>query len=179
MPRISPVATPQPETPLAVTLDQMKARLGRVPNAYATLAQSPATLQGYFAFSAALHKGRLTARQRESLALAISQANDCQYCLSAHTVTGKMAGLTPDQIRKARAGKSDDPLEHTIADFAIKAMQQRGMVSDDDLKKARAAGVDEGLMIEIIANIALMTVTNYVNRLADPEIDFPIVQTQL
>jgi hypothetical protein len=34
-------------------------------------------------------------------------------------------------------------------------------------------------MIEIIANIALMIVANYANRLADPKIDFPVVQTQL
>jgi len=33
--------------------------------------------------------------------------------------------------------------------------------------------------MEIVANIALMTVTNYSNRLADPAIDFPVVQTQL
>ena len=42
----------------------------------------------------------------------------------------------------------------------------------------REAGVDDGLMVEITANIALMTVTNYAHRLADPEIDFPVVQIQ-
>jgi uncharacterized peroxidase-related enzyme len=179
MPNISPVVSPQPETPLAATLQKIKATLGKIPNAYATLAQSPAALDGYLAFSAALRKGRLTARQRELLALAISQANECQYCLSAHTVTGKMAGLTPEQIRDARAGQSADPLEHALVAFALRAMQQRGMLSDEEIKVARAAGVDDGLMIEIIAHIALLTVTNYVNRLADPEIDFPVVQIQL
>jgi uncharacterized peroxidase-related enzyme len=179
MPRISPVTAPQSDTPVAATLGQIKAKLGRVPRAYATIAQSPAAIDGYLAFSSALHKGRLTARQREMLALAISQANECQYCLSAHTVTGKMAGLTPDQIRQAREGRSNDLLDNAIVVFAIKLMQQRGIVSDEDMKAAREVGVDDGLMMEIIANIALMTVTNYANRLADPEIDFPVVQIQL
>jgi uncharacterized peroxidase-related enzyme len=179
MPRISPVTAPQPDTPVAVTLGQIKAKLGRVPNAYATIAQSPAALNGYLAFSSALQHGRLRARQREMLALAISQANECQYCLSAHTVTGKIAGLTPEQIRQARAAGSGDPLDNAIVTFAIKVMQQRGMVSDEDLEAARESGVDDGLMMEIIANIALMIVTNYANRLADPEIDFPVVQIQL
>jgi alkylhydroperoxidase family enzyme len=90
-----------------------------------------------------------------------------------------MAGLSPDQIRQARTATSNDPLDDAIMAFAIKLIQQRGMVSDEDLKAAREAGVDDGLMMEIIANIALMTVTNYANRLADPEIDFPVVQIQL
>jgi uncharacterized peroxidase-related enzyme len=153
--------------------------MGKVPNAFATIANSPATLDGYLKFSTTLQGGQLTSRQRELLALAISQVNECQYCLSAHSVTGKMAGLTPDQIREARAGKSNDPLENAIVTFATQAIQQRGRVSDEELNAARVAGVDDGLMIEIIATIALMTVTNYVNRLADPEIDFPVVQTQL
>lgn len=179
MPRIAPVRAPQPDSPVAATFAQIKAKVGKVPKAYATIAQSPAAISGYLAFSSALQQGRLTARQREMLALAISQVNECQYCLSAHTVTGKMAGLTPDEIRNARAAQIKDPLENAIVTFAIKAMQQRGMVSDEDLRAAREAGVDDGLMMEITANIALMTVTNYANRLADPEIDFPVVQTQL
>lgn len=179
MPRISPVIAPQPETPVATTFAQIKAKMGKVPNAFATIANSPATLDGYLKFSTTLQSGQLTSRQRELLALAISQVNECQYCLSVHSVTGKMAGLTPDQIREARAGKSNDPLENAIVTFATQAIQKRGRVSDEELNAARVAGVDDGLMIEIIATIALMTVTTYVNRLADSEIDFPVVQTQL
>jgi uncharacterized peroxidase-related enzyme len=179
MPRIAPVTAPEPDSPVAATFAQVKATVGKVPKAFATIAQSPAAASGYLAFSSALQQGRLTARQRETLALAISQVNECQYCLSVHTVTGKMAGLTPDEIRQARAAQIKDPLENAIVAFAIKAMQQRGMVSDEELRAAREAGVDDGLLIEITANIALMTVTNYANRLADTEIDFPVVQTQL
>src|ERR1700757_433320 len=157
MPRISPVVAPEPDTSVAATLAQIKAKLGKVPNAFATIAQSPAALDGYLAFSASLSKGRLTARQRELLALAISQANECQYCLSAHSATAKMAKVTPDQIRQARAANSDDLLENAILTFAIKTLQQRGLVSDADLEAARAAGLDDGLLVEIIANIALMT----------------------
>ncbi|SEG43495.1 uncharacterized peroxidase-related enzyme [Bryocella elongata] len=179
MPRISPVTAPEPDSPIAALLAQIKARSGKVIKAYATMAQSPVALEGYLAFSAALQKGRLTARQREILALLISQSNECQYCLSVHSTTARMAGLTPGQIRQARTASSDDPLENAIATFALKAMQQRGQVSDADMAAAREAGVDDGLMIEIIANIALMTMTNYANRLADPVIDFPVVQVQL
>ena len=82
MSRIQPVSQPQPAA--AQTLTTLRRNLGMVPNLYATLAHSPALLNGFLAFAEALGKGRLTAPQRELLALAIGQANACQYCLSAH-----------------------------------------------------------------------------------------------
>jgi alkylhydroperoxidase family enzyme len=55
-------------------------------------------------------------------------------------------------------------------------VRQRGLVSGQDLDLARKAGIDDGLMLEIVANIALHTLTNYANRLADTEIDSPVVE---
>ncbi len=46
----------------------------------------------------ALDSGRLTGAQREIVALAVGQANKCQYCLSAHTLMGKGAGLDDGHI---------------------------------------------------------------------------------
>jgi AhpD family alkylhydroperoxidase len=75
-----------------------------VPNLFSTFAQSPAVLNGYLGFSDALGKGVLTAAQREIVALAVAQANECQYCLSAHTLMGKGAGLSSEaSARPARA----------------------------------------------------------------------------
>lgn len=95
------------------------------------------------------------------------------------TLAAGKAGLSRDQVLKARAGKSEDPLNDSILAFTREALAHRGQVSDAELEAAHSAGVDDGLLMEIIANIALTTVTNYSNRLADPAIDFPVVQTQL
>jgi uncharacterized peroxidase-related enzyme len=179
MPRITPIKDPQPETPAGTTLAQIEAKLGKVPNAFATIAHSPSALDGYLAFSSALGNGRLTPRQRESIALLVSQVNECQYCLFAHTLTARKAGLNREQVLEARAGRSEDPLNNAILAFTREAIEQRGQVSDAELEAAHSAGLDDGLLMEIVANIALMTVTNYSNRLADPAIEFPAVQTKL
>ena len=179
MPRIEPIKDPQPETLVARTFTQIKTKLGKVPNAFATIAHSPAALEGYLAFASALINGRLAPRQRESIALLVSQANQCQYCLSAHSLTARKAGLSREQVFEARAGRSEDPLDNAILVFTRAALEMHGRVSDADLEADHSAGLDDGLLMEIIANIALMTVTNYSNRLADPAIDFPVVQTQL
>lgn len=178
MPRISPISGSTDATVTAV-LDDMKARRGRAPNAMTTLAQSPAAFNGYHALSKALMRGRLTIRQREIVALVTAQANACQYCLSGHTQTAATVGLSPTDILNARAGKSDNTLDNAIATFATKVIQQRGLVDDADLIVAREDGVDDSLMVEIVANISLNTLTNYNNRLADTEIDFPVVQLEL
>jgi uncharacterized peroxidase-related enzyme len=178
MPRISPISE---STDAAVTavLDDMKVRRGKAPNAMATLAQSPAAFNGYHAFKKALGKGRLTIRQREIVALVTAQANSCQYCLSGHTEAAAAFGLSTTDILNARTGKGANALDNAIATFAMKVIQQRGLVDDDDLVVARGAGVDDSLMVEIVANVALNTLTNYNNRLADTDIDYPVVPLEL
>src|SRR3970282_1778640 len=88
----------------AATLDAVKARLGMVPNLYATLAKAPAALDALLAINEAISGGGLNAKEREIFALAPSQANRCRYCLSAHTLLGKNAGLSVKETELARAG---------------------------------------------------------------------------
>lgn len=176
MSRIAPVVPDNTATKVAVTLSQIKASLGSVPNVFALLANAPVALDGYLSLSKALSRGRLTARQREILALAIAQENECQYCLSAHTALAEAAGISETDTLKARFGKSDDPFELALTSFAKNVVRQRGLVSDWDLDLGRKAGIDDGLALEIVANVALNTLTNYANRLADTEIDSPVVE---
>jgi uncharacterized peroxidase-related enzyme len=175
MARIQPINRNEATGAVAATLDGVKAKIGVVPNLFATFANAPAVLNAYLAFSEALTHGRLTAAQRETLALAIGQANSCQYCLSAHTLLAKGAGLDATAIRNARQGQANDPLTDALARLAVNIVQQRGVLSDDDLEQARAAGADDGLIVEVIASVALNTLTNYTNHIAATDIDFPVV----
>lgn len=179
MARIAPVATSNLDPKVAATLSHVKTSLGKVPNLFATLANAPVALDAVLSLSRTLSRGRLSARQREILALAIAQKNECQYCVSAHTASSKAAGISATDAIKARNGNSDDPFERALTNFAKNLIRQRGLVSDHDLKTARKLGIDDGLMLEIVANVALNTLTNYVNRLADTEIDFPVVPVEI
>ena len=176
MSRIAPVVPANTDPKVAATLSQIKANLGNVPNVFALLANAPVALNGYLSLSKALSRGRLTARQREILALATAQENECQYCLSAHTALAEAVGLSETDTLKARFGNSDDPFERALTSFVKNIVRQRGLVSGQDLGLARKSGIDDGLMLEIVANVALHTLTNYANRLADTEIDAPLVE---
>jgi uncharacterized peroxidase-related enzyme len=176
MSRIASVIPANTDPKVAATLSQIKANLGNVPNVFALLANAPVALDGYLSLSKALSRGRLTARQREILALATAQENECQYCLSAHTALAEAVGLSETDTLKARFGNSDDPFERALTSFVKNIVRQRGLVSGQDLDLARKSGIDDGLMLEIVANVALHTLTNYANRLADTEIDAPLVE---
>ena len=179
MSRINPVNPAKADAGTQATLAAVKAKIGMVPNLFATFAQSPAVLNGYLALSDALGKGVLTAKQREIVALATAQVNECHYCLSAHTQLGKGAGLAPDAIAAARKGEAADTVDNAIASFARRLTETRGHVNDADIAAARNAGLDDARLVEVIAQVTLNVFTNFTNNVAKTEIDFPKVDIAL
>lgn len=175
MARIQPLNIEQADDTTKASLDTVKRKLGVVPNLLRTLALSPTALQGYLGFSDAATKGQLNAGQREIVALAVAQNNECGYCLAAHTLIGKNAGLNEDQVQSARAGRGVNETDTALARFASQVTESRGLVSDAQIAELKSAGFDDGVVIEVVALVALNTLTNYVNHVADTEIDFPAV----
>lgn len=168
--------TIQPESAAGRTkelLDTVQHKLGLVPNMARAMANSPAALDGYLQLSGALAKGTLSTRIREQIALAVAEANGCDYCLAAHTAVAKAAGLTAEQTRDARRASLVDPRTAAIVRFARRLIDVRGQVSEADLAAVRSAGWDDGTIAEVIANVALNVFTNYFNVAAATDLDFP------
>ncbi len=177
--RITPVDPTQAEGHAKELLSVVKQKLGMVPNALKTMARSPAVLEGYLGFTGALGKGTLRAKDRERIALVVSQTNGCEYCLSGHSLTGKMAGLNPEQIRAAREGKADDGKSQALLNLTQNLLERRGNVSDEQLAEARQAGLTDAELVEVVGNVAVMTLTNFLNQLAHTDVDFPYVSPTL
>ena len=57
-------------------------------------------------------------------------------------------------------------------------MDERGHLTDADLQRARAAGLSDGEIVEVVANAVLNIFTNYLNTAGQTEIDFPVVRAQ-
>lgn len=176
MSRIRPVNHEESTGKAKDLLDAVKAKFGAVPNMMKTMAQSPAVLDAYLKFSGTLGEGRLPGTLREQIALASAEINDCGYCAAAHTALGKRVGLGEDAIVAAREGQAADPKVDAALKFVRALVVNRGDVSSADLGAVQAAGWSEGDVAEIIANTALNIFTNYFNRIAGTEIDFPIAR---
>ena len=167
--------TPNASLPL---LEAVHKQLGVVPNLMKMVGNSPAALEGYLSLNGALAKGSLGAKTGERIALAIAEFNNCSYCLSAHTYLGKnVAKLDDAEIAANRIGKSNDAKADAAVRFASKVAQARGHVSDSDVRLIKEAGYDDAQIVEIVLHVALNTLTNYVNEVAQTEIDFPVISS--
>ena len=156
-------------------LDAVEKQLGVVPNLFRLVGNSPAALEGYLGLNGALGR-TLDAKTRERIALAIAQANGCDYCLSAHSYLGlNLAKIDETEIALNRAGHSGDAKADAAVVFARKVLDARGKVSDADIAAVRLAGFSEAQVIEITAAVALNVLTNYINNVAETDIDFRVV----
>ncbi len=179
MPRIQPIQTQDASGKAKDLLNAVQAKIGMTPNLMKTLAHSPAALEGYLSFSGALATGVLNAKLREQIAIAVAQANSCQYCLSAHTTIGKMTGVKPEELAQSRHAHSADPKIDAALQFAQKLVVQRGLATDGDLDAIRASGYTEAEITEIVSHVGLNIFTNYFNNVAQTEVDFPVVDLAL
>lgn len=179
MSRIQPIQNADATGKAKQLLDGVQAKIGMTPNLMKTLAQAPAALEGYLNLSGALATGLLDAKFREQVALAVAQANSCEYCLSAHSTIGKMVGLKAEEVAASRHSQAADPKQDAGLKFAQALVVNRGLVSDSTLETVRKAGFSDGEITEIVAHVALNTLTNYFNHVAQTEVDFPKVSVQL
>ena len=107
MSRIQPVTSPT-DNATSELFKAVKGQMGVVPNIIATMANSTAVAKAYLSFSQELSTGTLSPRLREQIALVVGEENNCDYCVAAHTVLGKGAGLTEHETLNARQSKSSD-----------------------------------------------------------------------
>lgn len=179
MSRIAPVDPAAAEGKLRDLFAGLQKGLGAVPNLYRVVARSPAALEGALALAGALGRGRLRPRLREQIAIAVAQANACDYCLSAHTALGRGLRVSDLDLALAREGRASDPQDEAALRFVLRVLERRGRVDDADLEGVRTAGFDDGQVVELVANTVLNVFTNYLNQVAETEIDFPVVRTSV
>ncbi|WP_205324158.1 carboxymuconolactone decarboxylase family protein [Glycomyces sp. YM15] len=161
----------------AALLTGVQKQLGVTPNMAKAMANSPAVLKAYLGLSGELAGGALPAPLRERIALLSAQENGCDYCLSAHTyLAAKTAGLGETAIAQARRGEADEPKTAAALAFAAAVLRGKGGVDDTELKAAREAGLTDEEIAEVVANVALQVFTNYFNKTADTDIDWPVVR---
>lgn len=173
MTRIQPVDRNSADPAVVEWLDSIRKKMGMVPNLISTMAQSPAVAKAYVGFSQTLSKGTLPPRLHDQLSLAVGEMNGCDYCVAAHTASGKGLGMSEDETLEARRGVSRDPKENAALEFALELVTRRGRVSDADLERVRAAGFTDGEIGEIVAHVALNIFSNYFNLVAQTDVDFP------
>lgn len=174
-PRLPLLDAANAPAPAGALLEQVEQAFGATPNMFRAVANSPAALASMWAAFGALGTGRLDARLGEQIAVAVADLNDCAYCLAAHTMLGRKAGASAEQMAAAEAGQADDPKTAAALRFAAQVVRRRAQVEADDVEALRRVGFDDGQIMEIMAHVALNLFTNYVNVAFEVPLDFPRV----
>ena len=152
--------------------DKMKSTLGKVPNLYATLAHSEYALGSYLALQNA--RSSIAGKAREVINLVVSQVNQCEYCLAAHTLIGKKLGFSDAQILELRSGKARfDAKLDALARLTRDIVLSRGHPNQGLLEGFFAEGWTKENLIDAIVAIGDKTVTNYLHGTTQVPVDFP------
>jgi uncharacterized peroxidase-related enzyme len=157
-------------------LGQIHQAFGATPNMFKAVANSTAALKSMWGSFGALGGGVIPAKLGEQIAVAIADCNDCEYCLAAHTVLGRKAGATAEEMSAAQGGQSSDPKTAAALKFAVAVVNNRAQIADGDVDALRAAGFSDEEVVEILAHVALNLFTNYVNVAFKVPVDFPGVK---
>ncbi|WP_213086932.1 carboxymuconolactone decarboxylase family protein [Chitinophaga agrisoli] len=153
--------------------DNLKSALGMVPNLYATMAYSNTGLENYLNFQNG--KTSLSKKEKEAINLVVSQVNGCNYCLSAHTLLGKMNGFTEEQtIEIRKGGAAFDSKLDALVKFTRDATINKGRVSEVTLTNFFNAGYTHASIVDVMIAIADKVVMNYIHNLTEVPIDFPL-----
>lgn len=173
MARLNIVAPQQATGRTKELYDAIQRAIGMVPNIYQGLGNSPVALEGVLHTDGLLKKGQLSAAEIEAVKLAVSEAYGCSYCLAAHTLLGKKAGLTDAETVSIRRGTSQQPRIGALVKFVNAALPPRARISDADLVAVKAAGYNDAQIAETVQVIAQTVFTNLFNRVNHTSLDFP------
>jgi AhpD family alkylhydroperoxidase len=154
-------------------LDATQQQLGRVPNLYKAMANSPVGLSAYLAFRKELQNGILDVGMRERIALLTAQLNSCDYCIAAHSFRAEKVGLSSEDIKNTRHARSDSMKTNAALQFVKELIHNKGSAEDETKNVLVESGWNEAEIGEMVAHVALNVFSNYFKQVAQPELDFP------
>jgi len=153
-------------------LAKAEKKYGFVPNILGVMANSPALLEAYMAVSQIFEKTSFSAAEKQTVLLAVSTENGCDYCKGAHTAIAKMQKVDEAVLKAINNGEKlpDDKLD-ALFTFTRTMVEKRGLPSDDDLQAFFDAGYSEAQVQDVIVGIGMKTLSNYNNHIAGTPLD--------
>jgi len=179
---MSRIAIPPVESATGATAalyDQIRKSVGgSLPNLYAALGHlAPSGLSAVLNAEGVLSSGSLDKPDLETIKLSVSAETGCDYCEAAHSLLGKMAGLSPGALRAIRTdATTGEAKRDALLRFVRLILRTHGTLDEKEVAAIRAAGYSDTQLADISLAIALTIYTNTFNRINDTAVDFPPVR---
>lgn len=157
----------------AEVFEEIKKKVGMLPNLYAAMGNYPQLLKGFLAFEDTLKQGVFTTKENEAIALAVSQANGCDYCLAAHSTIAQMVGFSEKEVVSIRKGVVADQRLNALTALASQLTENKGKATQETIDDFISAGYTNQAFVELIGIVAIRSITNYIFTNGDFYVDFP------
>jgi AhpD family alkylhydroperoxidase len=150
-----------------------KEKFGFVPNLLGEFAEAPVVLEGYLKLDEIVGKTSFSPKEQQLAILAVSIENECHYCSAIHSTILKNQLNTDKAIVNAvrNGDKLPDEKLNGLVTYVRTAVEKRGHVSEGNLQAFIDAGYTKQNALEVNLIIALKTISNYTNHLADTPLD--------
>ncbi len=153
-------------------LGKVNEKYGFIPNLMGVLAESPAALEAYATLSGIFEKSDFSPVEQQVILLTINRFNECRYCMAAHSIIAKGAGMEDATLDALRTGKAlPDARQNALAEFTRSVVEKRGWVSDSGIEAFLAAGFTKANALEVILGTSFKTLSNYANHIAKTPVD--------
>lgn len=145
---------------------------GMIPNLHAVLAASPQALEAYQTLTRLFLETSLSTNEKHVLWLTINVANQCHYCVPAHTGLAKQDGVPNEIIQALRDNEElPDARLNALRSFVLKVVDMRGEVAEADVEAFLQAGFDQRNVLDVMLGVAHKTLSNYSNHITQTPVD--------
>lgn len=170
---IKPVQDTQLTDSQTKTFASVKSAMGFVPNLFRVFANSPVALDAYLTLNSLLDKSSLDAYDKQVVLLTVSEYNRCGYCMAAHTAGANLPDGVLEALRNGSPIENEPKLE-ALRQFTRSVVDQRGWLDDNDIKAFTAAGYSQAQLLDVLVAVAMKTLSNYTNHIAETPLDEPL-----
>lgn len=145
--------------------DLCREKVGFVPNVFRAQARDPERFRRYSAYRNDLMRSNrgITPVEREMVAVTVSSANRCHYCLVAHGQALRQLSGDPalaETIALNYRAADLSQRHRAMLDLAWKLTLMPGEVVEADRQALRSAGFDDDGIAEIVEVAAFYNMTN-------------------
>jgi len=154
------------------TLQALEQKFGFLPNAIATMANSPTLLNAFVGTFGSFHGGSFDAAERQVLLLTNAVTIKCPWTIAAHSTFAIEDGVAESEVNAIRQGKLPmDPKYAALSGLTRALIEKRGNVGDAEIRPFTAAGYAEVQILEVVAGIGVSTMAATTTNLAGTPIE--------
>lgn len=164
MPRLSAASAGPTIGVTGKIVDKIETAIGEIPNTFNALEEHCPTAVGAMLADGSLATGALNRHDQATINLVISHVAGCDYCVAAHSMLGRLAGLTPAELLQIR---KDEPTGNAKRDALVRFMHRLartgGFINDDDFGTIKAAGYSDEQLVDISLSFETIAIVKCIN----------------